>query len=182
MIDTLFAGHAPWFTAPALLGTGFLLLQLVMGEIGGDLDAEIDDPGGEATWLSLQTASAFLVGFGWMGLAALRLFDLSFGAAAVVGAVAGFGVAWMMVRVTASFLRLQSDANVNLDDAVGEEGVVSVIVPPAGAGSGRVTLVINGGQHEFAATQQGAEAIRTHARVRVTRADDASGTVTVEAV
>lgn len=180
MFDTLFGGAAPWFTAPALLGTGFLLIQLVMGEIGGDLDAEFDDPGAEAKWLSLQTVAAFFVGFGWLGLGALRLLELGFTASAVVGAAAGFGVAWMMVRLTAALMGLQSDANVRLEEAVGLEASVSVLVPPGGAGTGRVTLVINGAQHELPAMQDGGEPIRMHARVRVTRADAAAGAVTVE--
>jgi membrane protein implicated in regulation of membrane protease activity len=179
-MDTLFGGPAPWFTAPALLGTGFLLVQLVMGEIGGDLDADIDDPGSDARWLSLQTVSAFFVGFGWLGLAALRLFDLGFGAAALIGTVAGFGVAWMMVWATGRLMGLESDANLSLDEAVGLEGSVTILIPPAGGGSGRVTVVVHESQHDLPASQHGDLPIHTHARVRVTRADDASGTVTVE--
>lgn len=182
MMDTLFGGPAPWFTAPALLGTGFLLIQLIMGEIGGDLDADLDSPGTDAKWLSLQTVAAFFVGFGWLGLAALRLFDLGFGVAALVGGVAGFGVAWLMVRVTSALLRLQSDANLSLSEAVGLEGSVTVIIPPTGGGSGRVSVVVHESQHELPASQHGDTPIHTHARIRVIRADDASGTVTVEPV
>lgn len=179
-MDLLFGGPGPWFTGPALLGTGFLLLQLVMGEIGGDLDADIDDPGSDAKWLSLQTISAFFVGFGWMGLAALRLFDLSFGVAALVGAAAGVGVAFMMVKVTGMLLGLQSDANVRLDESIGLEGTVTVMIPPAGGGSGRVTLVIHQAQHELPAVQHGDEPIGSHTAVRVVQADEAAGAVTVE--
>lgn len=182
MMDLLFGGPGPWFTGPALLGTGFLLLQLVMGEVGGDLDAEIDDPGSEAKWLSLQSIAAFFVGFGWMGLAALRLFDLSFGVAAVIGAAAGLGVAWLMVRVSAALMSLQSDANVRLDESIGLEGTVTVMIPPAGAGSGRITLVINQSQHELPAVQHGEEPIGSHTPVRVTQADESAGAVTVERV
>lgn len=179
MVDILFGGAAPWFTGPALLGTGFLLIQIVMGEIGGDLDADIDDPGSEAKWLSLQTVASFMVGFGWLGLAALHLFDLHFGVAALIGAVAGFGVAWMMVQVTAMLMKLQSDANVSLADAVGLEGAVTVMIPPVGGGSGRIAMVIHESQHEFSAVQEAETPIRTHARVRVVHADDSAGTVTV---
>ena len=44
MMNTLFGDLAPWFSAPALLGTGFLLIQLVLGELGGDgaLDVDLD--------------------------------------------------------------------------------------------------------------------------------------------
>lgn len=179
MVDILFGGAAPWFTGPALLGTGFLLIQILMGEIGGDIDADIDDPGSEAKWLSLQSVAAFLVGFGWIGLAALHLFDLGFGGAAVIGAIAGFGVAWMMIRATTTLLRLQSDANVSLPATVGLEGTVSIMIPPAGGGSGRITLIIHESQHEFPAVQESGDPIHTHARVRVVHADDSAGTLTV---
>ncbi len=187
MMDALFGAPAPWFTAPALLGTGFLVIQLVMGEIGGDFDTDLDgdgghldDPGGEAKWLSLQTLAAFLVGFGWMGLAALRLLDLGFTGSAAVGVGGGFGVAWLLVTLLRTLMRVQSDGNVTLDDAVGLEGDVHVMVPPRGGGSGRVALVINQSRHEFNAVQHGEAPIGSHTRVRVTHADAASGTVTVE--
>lgn len=180
MFNVLFGGSAVWFTIPALLGTGFLLIQLLMGEIGGNIDMDIDNPMGDARALSLQTVAAFFVGFGWLGLAALNLFDLGFGAAVLIGACAGFGVAHLMYRVTVFLLKLQSDANVSLKDAMGLEGSVSVTIPPAGAGSGRITLVIKESQHDFPASQNGDTPILTHARIRVTNADDASGTVTVE--
>lgn len=180
MIDTLFGGSALWFTAPALLGTGFLLIQLILGEIGGDLDADVDG-GSDAKWLSLQTVAAFLVGFGWLGLTAYRALDLGFNASVLVGALAGLGVARLMVWTTGRLLRLQSDANVRLEDAVGLEGSVAVLIPPRDGGTGRVTLVIHESQHEFPAGQEGEHPIPTHARVRVMRADEAGGMLTVEA-
>lgn len=188
MMDALFGAPAPWFTAPALLGTGFLVIQLVMGEIGGDLDADVDldadhqhmdDPGGEAKWLSLQTLAAFLVGFGWMGLAALRLLDVGFTGSAMIGIAAGFGVAWVMITLLRSLMKVQSHANVSLRDAVGLEGDVHIMVPPRGGGSGRVALVINQSRHEFNAVQEGEAPIGSHTRVKVTQADPASGTITV---
>jgi len=182
LINFLFADSAVWFTAPALLATGFLILQLIMGEIGGDLDGGVDTQSADAQWLSLQTIAAFFMGYGWLGLGALRLLDLNFGTAAIIGVICGLALARLMVAVMRSLLKIQSDANVQLDDAVGLEGHVTVLIPPAGAGSGRVTLVIHDAQHEFAATQHGQAPIKTHALVRVTKADDASGAVTVEPV
>lgn len=201
MMDTLFGAPAPWFTAPALLGTGFLLLQILMGQIGGDLDTDLDvdldvdlsadvgdtaghghhhDPSTEAKWLSLQSLAAFMIGFGWIGLAALRLLGMGFTAAAFIGVLSGFGVAWMLVALLRALMKVQSDANVSLRDAVGLEGDVHVIVPPRGGGSGRVALVINQSRHEFNAVQDGEAPIASHSRVRVLHADPASGTITVK--
>ncbi len=182
MLNVLFGESALWFTAPALFATGFLFIQLVMGEIGGDFDIDIDNPSADARGLSLQTVSAFLVGFGWLGLAAYRLFDVGFGGAALIGSAAGFAVAYLMIRVTRSLLKLQSDANVSLSETVGLQGSVTVTIPPAGAGAGRVSVVINESQHELPATQTSATPIITHTHVRITTADDATGAVTVEPV
>lgn len=178
MLEIFFGGSALWFTAPALFATGFLLLQLVMGEIGGDID--IDNPSADARGLSLQSVAAFLVGFGWLGLAAYRLFDIGFGGAALIGTVAGFALAYLMIRVTRALLKLQSDANVSLSETVGLLASVTITIPPAGAGAGRVTVVINQSQHEIPATQNSDTPINTHAQVRITKADDAAGAVTVE--
>ena len=202
MFDWLVAGHAPWFSIPALLGTGFLLIELVLGQIGdagglgeggtdlasGDL-ASTDAPGGdagtahkpghEATWLSLQSVAAFAVGFGWIGLGAYTLMDLSFLGSAALALLAGVGLAWLSVVLTRSLLRLQSDANVVPADAVGREGTVCVLVPAAGAGSGRVTMVVRQMQQEFNAVQEGDEPIPSRTPVRVLRADASTGTITV---
>lgn len=181
MMDALFGESALWFTAPALLATGFLLLQLIMGEIGSDLDVDLDSAA-DARGITLQTIAGFLVGFGWLGLAAYRFLDVGFGGAAIIGTLAGFAVAFFVIRVTRSLLKLQSDANVSLSETVGLEASVTVTIPPAGAGSGRVSVVINEAQHELPATQNTDNPINTHARVRITQADDATGAVTVETV
>lgn len=189
MMHTLFADLAPWFTAPALLGTGFLLIQLLLGELGGDgafdvdveMDLEADHPGHEFGILSLQSLSAFFLGYGWIGLAAYRSLDMGFTGAAIVGVGAGVGVAWLMVWLLRTMMRLQNNANVSITQAVGLVGEVYVSVPPQGQGRGEVVLIINDSRHSYFATQEGGgEAIATHTRVRVTRADTSSNTIVVE--
>ena len=187
MMDLLIGDLAPWFTAPALLGTGFLLIQLIMGEVGGDgaldldldVDFEADHPGAEFGLLSLQSISAFCLGYGWIGLAAYRFLNLGFTGAAVIAVLAGVGVAWLMVLLLRSFLKLQNNTNVSIEQAVGLTGEVYVTVPPAGAGRGEIILVINESQHNYFAIQEGDEPIATHTRVRVVRADEASNIIVV---
>lgn len=193
MMNTLFGDLAPWFTAPALLGTGFLFIQLILGELGGDgaldidLDMDIeldgDHPGAEFGLLSIQSISAFFLGFGWIGLAAYRFLNVGFTGAALIGVAAGIGVAWMMIWLLRSFLKLQNNTNVSIQQAVGLVGEVYVTVPPAGEGRGEIILVINTSQHNYFAIQEGEgsdEAIPTHARVKVLRADTASNIIIVE--
>ncbi|KAA0215335.1 MAG: hypothetical protein DYG94_04395 [Leptolyngbya sp. PLA3] len=188
MMEGLFGGMAPWFTAPALLGTGYLLLQLALGHLGGDIDADLDvgsghgmdNPGAEARWLSLETVSAFFVGFGWIGLAAHRALDMTFLSSSLAGLAAGLGVAWMVISLTRQVMKLQSSGNLDLNATVGREAPVYIAIPPADAGTGRITLVVNNTQHEVSARQSGHEAIATNTLVRIIEVDAATGTVVVE--
>ncbi len=191
MMDMLFGDSAIWFTAPALLGTGFLLIQLVLGELGGDgaldidldVDLDGDHPGAEFGWLSVQSVSAFFLGYGWIGFAAYRFLDLGFTGAAVIGVAAGFGVAWLMIWLLRTFLKLQNNTNVYIQQARGMVGEVYVTVPPEGTGRGEVVLVINNSRHSYSAIQDGenaSEPIVTHTRVRVRDVDTASNILIVE--
>jgi len=193
MMNSLFGDLAPWFTAPALLGTGFLLIQLVLGEIGGDgaldldLDVDIDidgdHPGAEFGLLSIQSLSAFFVGYGWIGFAAFRFLDLGFTGAALIGVAAGAGVAWLMIWLLRTMLKLQNNTNVSISQAIGLVGEVYITVPTPGDGRGEVVLVINNSRQSYYAIQQGdenAEPIITHTRVKVTSVDTAGNQVIVE--
>lgn len=191
MMDMLFGDLAPWFTAPALLGTGFLMIQLLLGELGGDgaldldvdIDVDSDHPGSEFGWLSLQSLSAFLMGYGWMGFAAYRFLSVGFSGSLVIGAAAGVASAWLIVWLLRSMLKLQHSGNVSITQAVGLVGEVYVTVPESGKGRGEVVLVINETRHSYFAIQEDREAqapIVTHTRVRVLRADTASNILIVE--
>jgi hypothetical protein len=192
MMDFLFADYAPWFTAPALVGSGFLLIQLVLGELGGDgaLDVDLDmdldhadHPGAEFGWLSIQSVSAFFLGYGWIGFAAYRFLNVGFSGAAVIGVGAGVGVAWLMVWLLRSFLKLQNNTNVSIAQARGMVGEVYVTVPVPGTGRGEVVLVINNSTHTYFAIQEGDEdttPITTHTRVKVRDVDLAGNMLIVE--
>lgn len=191
MMNTLFGDLAPWFSAPALLGTGFLLIQLVLGELGGDgaldvdldIDVNGDHPGAEFGWLSLQSVSAFCLGYGWIGLAAYRFLDVGFTGAAFIAVLAGVGVAWLMIWLLRTFLKLQNNTNVSINEARGMVGEVYVTVPPQGTGRGEVVLVINNSRHSYFAIQDGEgadEPISSHTRVRVRDVDRVSNILIVE--
>ena len=192
MMDMLFGPTALWFTIPALLGSGFLLLQIMLGELGGDADSALeldadfdadlaaDDPGGEFKVLSLQSISAFALGFGWVGLAAHRALDLGFTGSVMIGVLAGVIVAWCFVLLSRSILRLQSSGNVTLRDVEGEMGDVYITIPPAGEGAGRIKIAMHNSHYEYNAVQTGPDPIPTHTRVRITRGNQSTNTVTVE--
>lgn len=190
MMHLLFGDLAPWFTAPALLGTGVLFIQLLMGELSGDgaldldldVDGHTDHPGAEFGILSMQSISAFFLGYGWVGFAAYRFLDVGFTGAAMIAVLAGVCVAWLMIWLLRTFLKLQNNTNVTIHQTVGLEGEVYATVPPEGTGRGEIILVINQSQHNYFATQEGNDPIPSRSRVRVLRADAASNTIVVELV
>lgn len=209
MVAWLVNDGAVWFSAAAIGGTLFLVLQLILGEIGGDLDADgtgVDvggldgadalggdldadamsggDAGAEIRALSLQSLAAFAMGGGWMGLMAYRVLELNFFWSTMVAVGAGVGVAWILVSSLRAVLRLQSSTALGVRDAVGSTGTVYISVPPPGSGSGRITAIVDGRQLELSAVQDAnsgaTDAIVTNTPVRIVGADRAGNTVTVE--
>ncbi len=191
MLDVFLGGIAAWFTIPAVVGTLYFVLQLVLMEAGGDMDGDLDfdadfdgdighDGGHEFKVLSLQTISAFFMGGGWMGLAAYRLLDQSPTISSLIALGSGVVVGWIFMTLLRIMLKFQASGNIGLDAAVGLEGEVYIEVPEQDQGSGRVTLIIKEHQRRFDAVQEGQVAIPSSTRVRVVRANTASNTVCVE--
>lgn len=191
MLDSLFSDGGIWFSIPAIIGTIYFLVQIFMGGIGGDLDLDVDldggadvglgdAPGAEFGILSAQTLSAFFMGSGWMGFAALRLLDVGMTGAVVIALGSGLFFAWMIIKVMRSMMKLQNSGNVAIADSIGLSGDVYVQVPPEGQGMGRVKVVLGTRQREFNCVQTGSEPIPSHTSVKVTDANTTTNTLTVE--
>lgn len=179
MLDTLFADSAAWFALPALLGTGYLVISLVLDQLGGGLvdDAGLDGAldgagsdighGADFSVLSLQSISAFLCGGGWMGVAALKFTDLGFTASALVAIASGVAVGWGFTKLMRALLKLQRSGNISIANTKGLSGTVYIEVPPANQGRGRVQVVVQGRRREFDATQRSDTPIPRNTSVRV---------------
>lgn len=197
MLDSLFGQHAGWFTAPALIGTFFFVLRLLMPgggdhDTSGAMDAHgVDVHAGDASsadghhehtgamkMLSVQALCAFLMGFGWTAFAAYRGSGLGPGLSALVGLAGGAAMMWLLGFLLRSALRMESSGNISIQSALGCEGEVYVTVPKAGGGRGQVRVVIGERQRIFTAISAGGE-LRPPTRVKVVRVnDDRSLTVT----
>jgi len=187
MLSAFLGDNAAWFTVPAVVGTLYFVVQLFLMNAGGDLDFDVDADGlhghdatGEIRILSLQSISAFFMGAGWMGLAAYRLLDLSFGLSAMVAILGGVAAGWLIVSTSKLVLKLQSSGNIDIGDTVGLAGDVYVQVPPAGHGRGRVKLVVQNRLREYDAVQDGDVPLPSGTRVKVSRVDTASNTLRVD--
>ena len=125
-------------------------------------------------FLSIQTLLAFVMGFGWGGLAAFRGFDAHPGLSALLGVVCGAAMVALLLWVLEQVTRLNESGNIPRSAILGCEGEVYVRVPGEFSGIGRVRVVVNGRQRMLSARTQGPEIAR-HARIRVTKlAGDAS--------
>ena len=163
----------------AVVGGTLLVLQTILiavgghhdGDVGqGDVEVHHGDVGqghdaGFFKWLSLKTIVASLTFFGLGGLAAQKAgLDPWIGLALSVaaGTTAIFVVGFLMASMT----RLQSAGNVDLKNAVGLSGKVYLRIPASRAGSGKVTLEIQGRSVETEAVTTGPE-LATGTPVRV---------------
>ncbi|OAB60706.1 hypothetical protein AY599_25115 [Leptolyngbya valderiana BDU 20041] len=185
MLDWFFADGAIWFAIPALFGTGLFVIQLLAGELGGDfdLDADVDldaSGAGDFRALSIQTIAAFCLGSGWMGLGAFRVLDLGMTGSVAIAVVSGVGIAWLMSWMTRQVFKMQRSGNISIASAAGLTGDVAVTVPPANAGRGAVSVVINGNRREYDAVQAGEEPIPPRTSVKIVSADDQNNTLLVE--
>ncbi|MBK8178378.1 MAG: hypothetical protein IPK67_05670 [Planctomycetes bacterium] len=171
----------------AALGGLVLVIQIVASLFGADHDAGHDfhDVGGgdhgsmAGSWLSFRTVVAFLTFFGlgglvgatrgWSNLASLGLAVLCGGAALVLTRL-----------VMLQFSRLRSSGTVEIQNAVGSEATVYLTVPAAKAGTGAVTVAIQGRSMQFRAVTAGAE-LKTGALCKV-RAVHAGDTLEVESL
>jgi hypothetical protein len=203
MLDSLFSDGAAWFSIPAILATIFFIIRLAMSFFGADLDlghgalnagldvlnadpSDLDalhsDPSQMFHWLSVQSIAAFVMGFGWGGLAALRGSGWSPLISVLVGVGVGVAMVWVLGILLKTIYRMQVSGNIAAESAIGVEGDVYLSIPSPdaakGTGLGKVRLVIDRRQRLYNAVSDASE-IPTHARVRVLRVNpDNSLTVT----
>lgn len=175
------------FIACAVFGGVVLLAQLLFGALGaahgaldaGDHDASSDHPEAEGLHLlSVRAVAAAVAFFGITG-AALGAAKVPAWIAAPAALLVGGGA---MVAVAASMralTRLESDASVRLDEAIGEPGRVYLTIPAERAGAGKVHVTLRRRTVELQAVTKDREALPTGADVIVT---DVVGPDTVEVV
>lgn len=189
LLTLMFDGAGVWFTVPALVATGVFVIKLVAGmtglggveEIDAGIEAlELSDADSVAAfkWLSVQGVGAFVMGFGWGGLAAHKGSGLEMVPSVAVGIGVGVGMVWLLAWCMKLVHDLSVSGNIAMGSAVGLEGDVYVTVPGVGGGAGgKVRVVVKQRQRIYDAVSEGAT-IGVGARVRVLRAN-ADHTLTV---
>ena len=189
MLQEFFEGNALLFTIPAIVGSLFFLIRLVLMIVGmdgdGDLDigepdlvTEVDLDGadvGDSTdafnMLSVQSVAGFIMGFGWGGLIGWITLDWSVTSSVLLALAGGLLMAWLLAWMFKMIYSLQESGNVTIGQTVGREGMVYATVPPADGGRGQVKLIVNQRSRIYSAISEGDE-ITTKTRVRVVKIND----------
>ena len=146
----------------AIVGTLLFVARLSMalfsGGDGGDFDAD-GDIGTDAsfTLFSLLSIMAFIMGTGWMGLAARIDWDLGRAVSAVLSV--GFGTTMMLLASGLMFMtrKLNRDVQYDVRTAVGKTARVYLTLPPRGEGEGQIEVSVSGRKKVLPAVSNGAQ-------------------------
>ncbi len=116
---------------------------------------------------TFQSVMAFLVVFGWTGIAMAANRSIpgfvSFLVALLAGGAALVLTAWLFFTV----MKLQNDGNMKLSNAIGIDGEVYIPIPAGGKDQGKVSLLVQGRWIECDAITVGLEPLKTKQAVKV---------------
>lgn len=192
MLQELFSGETLFFSVPAVAGTFFFALRLILSFTGmGDLDSAdstvLDAAGADPhhstelfKFLSVQSIAAFLMGFGWGGLGGLRGAGWEFGTALLMALGCGVFMVWLLTWLLKIVHDMQSSGTVSIQQAMNAEGEVYANIPQHGQGVGRVKVILNNRQRIYNAVSE-SELLPTNTRVKIVRVNE-NNTLTVSRI
>lgn len=128
--------------------------------------------------LSLQGITAFFMMFGLVGWALVRQGNVHPALSILGGTIAGLATVWIMKKIFQWAGSLQSSGNINLQNAVGQEGRVYLTIRPGQVG--KVQIAVQDRLSILNAAADGPEEIKTGQTVRVLRVS--ADTLVVEKV
>ncbi len=133
----------------------------------GDFDDVADAQGMDSLRIfTLRGIVAFLVVFGWMGVA-LDASGVSLFITIPVAFVCGFVMMLSLAFIFRAVMKLRSDGNTDNRNAVGTAGKVQLTIPPSRSGEGKVHIMLQGSYVERNAVTDETEAIPTGCEVIV---------------
>ncbi len=181
-MDLFFGQAAGWFAAPAIIGTAFFIIRLVLMTTGFGHGHDVDahdvvlsdhstdhhsDPSQAFKALSLQSIATFMMGFGWVGLGAYRGWGMNVVESLFLGILGGVAMVWLLAVLLRNMYKLHASGNISINSALNHVGDVYVTVPAAGHGRGQVRVTINNRQRIYNATSTAPTDLPPSTRVRV---------------
>ncbi len=134
------------FLAVGVFATVFYIIKMCLFLFtGGDVEVHTDftsicETDVSFDFLSIQSILAFMMGFGWVGLAAVSQFKLSI-PISIISAVV-FGLIFMFLSAYLMFLikKLDKREKIDLQDFVGTVGRAYTAFKPQGQGQIEITI------------------------------------------
>lgn len=156
--------------------TIILVIQIILMliGIGGDADGNFEvsesadtDAGGDVALFTVKGIIAFFSVGSWIGFGMSRAgihIAIVIVTAFLSGAAALFGVGFLL----RAMMKLQSNGNINLKNAVGLTARVYLTIPPKNKGLGKINLTLQERYIEAEAVTESDTAIPTGEAVRIT--------------
>ncbi len=109
-----------------------------------DTDHHLGDGGGMSEYFSLRNALAFFTGMSWVSLAFLALPLVPSPVAVAIGCAAGVGLVLLNVYIMGMLATLHVEGNLDMSQAIGCRGQVTLTIPGNMLGLGKVSVHVNG--------------------------------------
>jgi membrane protein implicated in regulation of membrane protease activity len=170
----------------AFVGIRFVMLLFGLHDGGGadttisghDIDGHHADSDIGFKLLSLQGITSFLMMFGLVGMAFYHESRMGILISMIGGLAAGLASVWIIAKMFALVVRLQSSGTIPIESTVGAQGKVYLTIPENG--TGRVLISVRNSLREYDASSQDNRRIETGKSVRVVWVD--GNIVVVEAI
>lgn len=150
----------------ALLGSGLLLIQILMSLIGLGDDDLSDGDSDDFRWCSKQSISVFFMMFGWVSLACKREFGLGLFLSIFIAFSVALFTFFILGIIFKMAMKLRSTGTVfNIEKTVGKEAVVYQRITDGG--SGKVTVSLDNFTHELEAVSLDGVNIESFTAVKI---------------
>ncbi|MBE6884986.1 MAG: hypothetical protein E7487_10305 [Ruminococcaceae bacterium] len=170
------------FTLMAVPATVVMIIQAVLLLFGigggGDVDIDVDDisdinadAGEGLSLISVRGIVAFFSVGGWAGLVC-ELGNLPTVFSALIATAAGLAALIGVALLFRSIMKLQTNGNIVIENAMGKRAKVYIPVPPRGEGSGKVTILLQNSFVELDAVNEGDRRLGTNETVTVCAVED----------
>jgi membrane-bound ClpP family serine protease len=158
------------FYGIAVISMVALMFQIILSVVFGmEHGADVPDVGNHDSGMgifSVRGVTAFFTGFGWTGVVCTKQ-GLGLPVAIALALLVGGGLMIGIFIMMRSFLRLQSDGNIDYGNAVGQFGTVYVTIPPVQRSGGQVETMIQGRLVTAEALQKGSQPLQPGSKVKV---------------
>ncbi len=115
--------------------------------------------------ISLRSILAFLAIGCWVCYT--MIFFVEWYYALIIAVASGFAAACLMAAAILGMERLQSDGNINPNNAAGKTGTVYLTIPPSRSGSGKINVLVQERYAEYEAITDSVEQIPTGTEIKV---------------